>query len=94
LGGDDKQSILGGQYVAAFTLKGGWQIVASPPFSYNWSTKALTLPIGGGPFRTVMIGSVPVKMGVQFNYFVSQPDPLGPKWAIRLNITPRLKRPW
>ncbi len=92
--GDNKQAVLGGQYVVAFSLKGGWQIVASPPFSYNWETKALTLPIGGGPFRTVMVGNTPVKVGLQFNYYVSQADPFGPKWGLRFNVTPRLKRPW
>ncbi len=94
LSGTEKQSVLGGQYVAAFSLKGGWQIVASPPWSYNWATEQLTLPIGGGPFKTIMIGKTPVKIGVQFNYYISQPDPFGPQWGIRFNITPSLKRPW
>jgi len=94
ISGDDKQSVLGGQYVVAVPLGNGWQFVASPPFSYNWDSEDLTLPIGGGPFRTVMAGKTPVKVGLQFNYYVSQPDPFGPKYGIRFNITPRLKRPW
>lgn len=94
LSGPNKQSVLGGQYVAAFSLKGGWQLVASPPWSYNWNTKQLTLPIGLGPFRTVMVGKTPFKIGIQFNYYVAQPDPFGPKWGMRFNVTPRLKRPW
>lgn len=94
LSGDNHQTVLGGQYVAAFSLTKGWQFVASPPWSYNWTTKQLTLPIGGGPFRTVMMGATPVKIGLQANYYVAQPDPLGPKWGLRLNITPSLKRPW
>jgi hypothetical protein len=94
LSGENKSSILGGQYVVAVGLGNGWQFVSSPPWSYNWETKALTLPIGGGPFKTIMVGSTPVKLGIQFNYYVSQPDPYGPQWGIRLNITPRLKRPW
>lgn len=93
-GEGEKQHVLGGQYVFFIGLGKGWQFVASPPWSYNWSTKQLTLPIGGGPFRTVMVGKTPVKAGIQINYYVSQPDPFGPKWGIRANITPRLKRPW
>jgi hypothetical protein len=89
-----KQHILGGQYVFFAGLGKGWQFVASPPWSYNWETGALTLPIGGGPFRTFMVGKTPVKAGVQFNYYVSQPDPFGPQWGLRFNVTPRLKRPW
>ncbi len=89
-----KQHILGGQYVFFAGLGGGWQFVASPPWSYNWETGGLTLPIGGGPFRTFMVGKTPVKAGLQFNYYVSQEDPFGPKWGLRFNVTPRLKRPW
>lgn len=94
LSGDNKQAVMGGQYVFAAPLGNGWQFVASPPYSYNWETGDLTLPIGGGPFRTVMMGDTPVKIGVQFNYYVAQPDPFGPEWGIRFNITPSLKRPW
>lgn len=93
-GSGDKHHVLGGQYVFFVSLGNGWQFVASPPYSYNWKTQDLTLPIGGGPFRTVMMGKTPVKVGVQFSYYVSQPDPFGPDWGIRFNITPRLKRPW
>lgn len=89
-----KQHLLGGQYVFFVGLGGGWQFVASPPWSYNWETGDLTLPIGGGPFRTFLVGKTPVKAGIQFNYYVAQPDTFGPKWGLRFNITPRLTRPW
>jgi hypothetical protein len=72
ISGDVKSSRLGGQYAIAFSLPGGWQLVSSPPFSYNWDTKKLTLPLGGGPFRTVILGSTPVKLGIQALYYVSQ----------------------
>lgn len=94
ISGENKTSRLGGQYVVAISLKGGWQLVSSPPFSYNWDTESLTLPVGGGPFRTVMVGKTPLKVGVQAYYFASQSDEFGPDWSIRLSITPSLKRPW
>ncbi len=94
ISGENKTSRLGGQYVFAFSLKGGWQLVSSPPFSYNWDTKSLTFPVGAGPFRTVMMGKTPLKVGVQAYYFASQADAFGPKWSLRLSITPSLKRPW
>lgn len=92
--GDAKSSRLGGQYAAAFSLPGGWQLVSSPPFSYNWDTKELTLPLGLGPFRTVVVGSTPVKLGLQVWYYVSQPDEFGPQWQVRLQIQPSVNRPW
>jgi hypothetical protein len=94
ISGEAKSSRLGGQYAIAFSLPGGWQLVSSPPFTYNWDTKELTLPLGGGPFRTVMMGSTPVKFGIQAYYYVSQPDAFGPKWSVRFQIQPSIKRPW
>ncbi len=94
ISGENKTSRLGGQYVFAFSLKGGWQLVSSPPFSYNWDTKALTFPVGGGPFKTIIVGKTPLKVGVQAYYFAAQADNFGPDWSIRLSITPSLKRPW
>jgi hypothetical protein len=92
--GDDKTNTLGGQYVFAKGLGGGWQFVASPPFAYNWTTEDFTFPIGGGPFRTVFMGDMPVKVGGQFWYYLSQPDPFGPDWQLRLQFQPVLTRPW
>jgi hypothetical protein len=94
LSGASKQAILSGQYALAFSLPKGWQFVSSPPFSYNWDTKDLTLPIGGGPFRTVLFGKTPVKLGLQLYYYAASPDALGPEWSIRFQIQPSLKRPW
>jgi len=94
ISGDTNGSRLGGQYAIAFSLPGGWQLVSSPPFSYNWETKELTLPLGGGPFRTIVLGSTPVKLGLMAYYYVSQPDAFGPKWSVRFQIQPSLTRPW
>jgi hypothetical protein len=94
LEGDDKGSVLGGQYVFAKSLSGGWQLVANPPFSYNWDTEDFTFPIGAGPFKTVFVGDMPVKLGGQFWYYLSQPDAFGPDWQLRLQIQPVLPRPW
>jgi hypothetical protein len=94
ISGTTKTSRLGGQYAFAFSLPGGWQIVSAPPFSYNWDTEELTLPLGAGPFKTVVLGSTPVKLGVQVWYYVSQPDAFGPEWLVRLQIQPSVRRPW
>jgi len=92
--GDVKGKRLGGQYVVAAGLGGGWQFVSGPPFSYDWDTKDFTLPIGGGPFKTIIAGSTPIKVGAQFWYYVSQPDAFGPNWQLRLQLQPVLPRPW
>lgn len=92
--GTVKTSRLGGQYSLAYSLPGGWQVVSSAPFTYNWDTEDLTLPLGGGPFRTVLVGEIPVKLGLQAWYYVSQPDAFGPQWQVRFQVQPSLPRPW
>ena len=92
--GENKTNTLGGQYVFAKGLGGGWQFVSTPPFAYNWTTEDFTFPIGGGPFRTVFMGDIPVKVGGQFWYYLSQPDPLGPSWQLRVQFQPVFTRPW
>ncbi len=92
--GSTKSKTLGGQYFVALSLGGGWQLASSPPFSYDWDSKDLTFPVGGGPFKTVVLGSTPLKLGAQVWYFVSQADAFGPEWQVRVSISPVIKAPW
>ena len=78
--GENKTSNLGSQYALARPLKNGWMLLMTPPFSYNWDSKELTLPVGMGPYKTTKIGNTPVQLGTQFWYFVSQPNSFGPSW--------------
>jgi hypothetical protein len=87
-------SLTGGQYFASFNLGGGWQILSTPPFSYNHETDEWTLPVGGGVAKTLFIGKTPVRMNVQIWKFVAQPDDFGPDWQVRVGITPVLPLPW
>ena len=92
--GENKTSQLGGQYALAKSLPGGWQLVSNPPFTYNWDTKDFTFPIGAGPFRTILMGSTPVKLGLQFYYYLAQADAFGPQYLIRFQVQPSVRRPW
>lgn len=94
---DFNTSITGGQYFYAFNLKDGWQINASPIFSYNHkadSDNALTLPVGIGVSKTTIINARPWKFGLQFWHYVESPDTFGPDWQIRFTVSPVVKLPW
>jgi hypothetical protein len=41
-----------------------------------------------------MAGSTPIKATVQGQYFVTQPDLLGPSWGVFFQITPVVQVPW
>ena len=84
-------------YFYAFNLHDGWQINASPVFSYNHkadSDNKLTFPVGLGVSKTTVFNGRPWKFGVQFWHYVASPDLYGPDWQIRLNITPVVALPW
>jgi hypothetical protein len=35
-----------------------------------------------------MAGKTPVKLELEVNYYVEQPDPFGPEWMVGFNIAP------
>ena len=75
----------------AYALGNGWQIESSPEILYDWealSGNEWIVPIGAGASRTFGIGSVPVKMGFELQYFVVSPDRFGPEWQFEFLIAP------
>jgi hypothetical protein len=94
---DFSTSISAGQYFYAFNLSDGWQIAASPTFSYNHkadSNNRLTLPLGIGVQKTSIIGGRPWKFGVQYWHYLESPDLFGSDWQIRFSVSPVVKLPW
>jgi hypothetical protein len=91
-------SITGGQYFYTFNLSDGWQISASPTFSYNHEAasgqEAWTLPIGVGVSRTTILGGQPWKFGLQYWKFVKQADAFGQDWEARFTVTRVVSLPW
>jgi hypothetical protein len=94
---DFDTSITGGQYFYAFNLNDGWQINASPTFSYNHKASSgneTTFPLGVGASKTTFIGGRPYKFGLQYWYFVESPDNFGPDFQLRFTVSPVVKLPW
>lgn len=67
---------------------GGWNVGTAPIMYYDWQNDAWTVPLQLVASKTVMFGTVPVKLEGEVNYYVAQPDAFGPKWMFALNITP------
>jgi hypothetical protein len=67
-------------------------IGAGPNIVANWeqdSDNTWTVPIGMGISKTVQIGKVPVRFGVEFHYTVIEPDDIvAPKWNLRFYVIP------
>lgn len=65
-----------------------WNVGTSPIMNYDWKTEELTVPLNLSVSKTVKFGKTPVKLELEANYYVEQPDAFGPKWMIGFNITP------
>lgn len=96
-GGSTTASVTAGQYFYTINLKNAWQINASPTYSYNHLAEEgnrLTLPLGIGAQKVLKLGSLPVRIGAQYWYYVDAPDNFGPRHQIRFTIAPVVPLPW
>jgi hypothetical protein len=80
------------QYFYMYSLNETTSIGAAPNVIANWEQdgdNAITLPVGLGINKTVQIGKVPVRFGVEAYYSVVQPDDVvGSKWNLRFYMIP------
>jgi hypothetical protein len=88
--GNGEESFSGSQLqlFLKFLPGGGWNLGTAPIMNYDWKGDEWTLPLNAVASRTLKIGNTPVKVEVELNYYVEQPDAFGPEWMLGLNITP------
>jgi len=76
------------QLFLKFLPGGGWNIGTAPIMNYDWRSNEWTIPLNLAVSKTHMFGKTPVKLEVELNYYVEQPDAFGPEWMLGFNITP------
>jgi hypothetical protein len=81
------------QYVLRYRLTPETSIGCSPNIRYNWESDQLSLPIGLGIDTVVKIGPMPMKIGIEPQYYVEQNDDFGPKWNLRIYLMPVIPSP-
>ena len=67
---------------------GGWAVGSLPIMTYDWEGEEWTIPLNLNVSKTVTWGNTPVKLELELNYYVEQPDAFGPEWMLGINITP------
>ena len=71
---------------------GGWQIGGAPLIEADWTASSgerWSVPIGFGVQKTqILFGKMPVKFGVEAQYYVVSPDGYGKDWRIQFTIAP------
>ena len=85
------------QPIIRYRLSAQTNIGTAPNIQYNWdvddSDDRLRIPIGGGISTVVMLGPLPVGIGVEYYYMVETPDTFGPEHQVRVFFTPVLPSP-
>lgn len=96
-GNRQRANITAGQYFYIVNLKNAWQITGQPTFAYNHEASEgnkFTFPIGTGVNKVTRWGKLPIKLSVQYWYYLATPDSFGPRHQIRLQIAPVVPLPW
>jgi hypothetical protein len=69
------------QYILRYRYSAQTNIGMAPNITINWNESGndkLTLPIGIGFDTMAMAGPLPIKWGIEMQYYVNQPDAFGP----------------
>jgi hypothetical protein len=96
VGGDSDRSSINQtniQYFYYYKLGNQWSIGASPNVSMDWTgsgSPTINLPIGIGINKTLFIGRLPVRIGLEASRYVKHESALEPEWGVRLAITPAI----
>lgn len=96
IGGDDdrpnvRQTNI--QYFIYKKLPNQWSIGASPTITISQSELTgetlLNAPIGIGVNKTLFLGKLPARVGIEASYYAIHEDrTIAPRWGLRLSITP------
>ena len=82
------------QYFISRKLPDQWAIGASPTISIDWKQdhgSKVNLPIGLGVNKTAFFGRLPVRLGIEADYYVLRADNgLKPKLGLTFSITPSI----
>lgn len=84
-------------YFYGFPLKDGWSVGAGPTITYDHdaaSGQELTLPLGIGINKTLILGGRPWQFSLQYYNNVVRPDAYAAEHTIRFGITPVVAAPW
>jgi hypothetical protein len=99
--GDDNRADtnhLNVQYFIQYKLPNMWQVGMTPNITVNWKSRSgqkLSFPIGLGVNKmTILFGKLPVRFGIEGQYFAARPDAASTKWNIRATMIFGLPNPF
>jgi len=85
------------QYFINWRINETALIGMTPNININWradSGNQIAVPIGLGYIDVIKIGKLPIRVGIEAQYYVVQRDMDGPDWNFRLIFSPIIKNPF
>jgi len=90
------------QYFYFMNFPGAWQIGGAPQIQIDFEAKSgdkLQWPVGLGIQKTIVLplgekAKLPIKLGVEAQYYVAQADTYGNEWRIQFTFAPVIPAPW
>jgi hypothetical protein len=95
--GDGSINLTSLNYFYGIPLNNGWSIGAGPTITYDHNAESgqeLTLPVGIGINKTLILGGRPWQFSLQYYNNVVRPDAFAPEHTLRFGITPVVSAPW
>jgi len=92
---DTKQSDI--QYFINWKVNATQLLGMTPNIQIDWEKKGsdrFSVPVGFGTIGLFRWGKTPVRWGVELQYYVKQPDPVGPEWNLKFFIAPIMANPF
>ena len=85
------------QYFINYKLNATQLIGMTPNIQIDWEkdgSDRFSIPIGIGTIGFFKAGKTPVRWGVEVQYYLNQPDPIGAEWNLKVFIAPVIANPF
>jgi hypothetical protein len=92
---DTRQSDI--QYFINYKKTATQLIGMTPNIQIDWEKSGkdrFSVPIGLGTIGLFRWGKTPMRWGIEMQYYVMQPDPVGPQWNLKMFIAPIKANPF
>ena len=98
-GDDDRASVSQSdiQYFVNWKATPTQLIGMTPNIQIDWNKSGsdrFSVPIGLGTIGLFRMGNVPIRWGIEAQYYVMQPDPVGPEFNLKLFFAPIIGNPF
>jgi len=85
------------QYFINWRMNETQLVGMTPNIQIDWTkdgSDRFSVPVGLGTIGFFRVGKIPVRWGVELQYYVMQPDPVAPDWNLKIFFAPVIANPF